>query len=180
MRPLVGAGMTDSSQSVFDRHGVCPQCGYDLFGQSGDPIRCPECGGEYDAEQARRFPTTPARPTHPWLFKLLIGVAVALGFVINRIVAIRSGQLEAWDSPDFWLFGMAPTAIACAVLSFVHPRRAWAWPPALMCGHWLGIEWAYVGTIQIAWAPLGLVVCAMYSVALFPVAYFAVWLRTGR
>ncbi|MCH8968639.1 MAG: hypothetical protein IIA66_05940 [Planctomycetes bacterium] len=31
----------------------CPRCGYDLRGQEGDPVRCPECGRESDLVDLR-------------------------------------------------------------------------------------------------------------------------------
>lgn len=63
-----------TSHAVAAPRGVCPNCGYDLFGMK--TLRCPECGAPFDLEIVCRARTMPAAP-RSWISRSLLSAGLA-------------------------------------------------------------------------------------------------------
>lgn len=107
---------------VLRLHVGCQHCGYDLFGLGGDPIRCPECGGQNSYAQLVQLVRRAPEP------EITCAIAALLGGPLLWVgPALIAGRNEAWDSAWGWLW-FGGTLAASAALGFIAPRRWWAWP----------------------------------------------------
>jgi len=59
---------------------------------------------------------------------LLTGVALEVG------VGALSGRREAWDSAEYWMFGLPIVAIACFAIGFFSHDTAWRWTIVVIPG----------------------------------------------
>lgn len=113
-----GSAQRTSSQ----RHPLCPECGYDLFGIMTPMTRsivCPECGEELD-------PRDLLRERRPGEWTIWIGLrAAALSLVIRCLIAlpfvIGSLYLTHWAGQ--YVRRMDPTFLVPGVIGFFMAKR---------------------------------------------------------
>ncbi|MGE0480298.1 MAG: hypothetical protein AB7Q17_07485 [Phycisphaerae bacterium] len=101
----------------------CLQCGYNLRGLAGDPIRCPECAfnnpmGDVEVP-ARLIQRQLARMEEaPLLCVLALPVGAVVGFVTATALLVRVGTPVSWQTTAL------PTALAAggsaALIAFVY------------------------------------------------------------
>jgi hypothetical protein len=63
-----------------------------------------------------------------------VSTAVAAGLGLWFIGAEISGRREAWDSGIYWAVFYPISIVACGVLGYLFPERAWRWAPAFFLG----------------------------------------------
>lgn len=136
------------SDAALDRDLYCLQCGYNLRGLSGDPVRCPECAymnpiGDVEIpapeirKQIRKMETSPAL----CVAAVLLGVPLNAGFALLLLDAVRTGSgnwpayvwvgCAAEMAPLVWIFSAWRFRASCL-------RRP-GWGAALIAYHWWGL-----------------------------------------
>lgn len=130
------------------QHLKCSRCGYDLFGSTGDPVRCPECGSEtsrialrHAAEQRGR------RDRSCFVIGAFTGVVV---WLVAAVTAFAGGEREAWDSPYFGL-GFLTLLVVSFALGHAVPRRSWRWGLTITLAHALAIAMTSVKNVGPLW-----------------------------
>lgn len=96
----------------------CPQCGYNLRGLSGNPVRCPECGEESD----RRVIAVPAELIRPVLLKMETAPATCVG--VSTIYVLVVGF-------PFALLGEPVAALVLALPFLLAWFAAYRWTRAV-------------------------------------------------
>ena len=61
-------------------------------------------------------------------------IAIVGGLLLMFAAAEVSGRREAWDSGIYWAVFYPISIVACGVLGYSFPERAWRWAPALFLG----------------------------------------------
>lgn len=120
---------TREQRDALTEHWGCLGCGYDLFGSTGEPVRCPECGRDNQrAALARAAQHASARARLCYLVAVSAGVGIWLLMLAS---AAANGEREAWDSPYLGL-GFLGTLLVSFALGHVQPRRCWRWGVAIV------------------------------------------------
>lgn len=66
--------------------------------------------------------------------ELLIFVIVAtLGVAVWKVVAVTTGEREAWDNLFYFAIGLPAMLVATAVAGYAAPRRSWLFGVAVVC-----------------------------------------------
>jgi hypothetical protein len=61
-------------------------------------------------------------------------IAIAGGLLLMFVAAEVSGRREAWDSGLYWAVFYPLSIVACSVLGYLFPERAWRWALAFFLG----------------------------------------------
>jgi hypothetical protein len=101
---------------IAPRHYVCPQCGYDLRGQTVD--RCPECGFHYDLPALRHLEW---QSFYARLIPYLQAAKILapLGVILAGVSLAGSGLFNRRHSADCWFVAVF---LAWLSIGFVEDR----------------------------------------------------------
>lgn len=160
-------------------HWRCPRCRYDLFGITGDPFRCPECGGTFSfLELAHANDRTAQPPRGAYATSAVVGLALWAALCLNP------GAPEIWNDPMYWLFAAPAYLAANAVLGYLWPARPWRWSIVLLATQVLLIfslapSWAWGGLLGLV-LPAWLCFSVALALLFVPCACLGAALRTFR
>jgi hypothetical protein len=105
-------------------------------------------------------------------------IAVLGGVTIEILVAAMTGNLEAWDSPAFWILGIPFGVVLCGMLGYRAPAGAFFYGPVLMASQFLTMVVASGGGGSLL--PIGMILSGLLSVPCIGSAFVGVAIRTRR
>lgn len=103
--------------------------------------------------------------------------AAACGAVIWILVALVSGEKEAWDSGLYFSVGIPAVCVVAAAFALLEPSRAWRWGVLPLAGQFV---WMLLSQGPGNLLPLGVVVFGVLSVPAIVAARIAASFATKR
>ncbi len=101
---------------------------------------------------------------------LPLAIAVIVGAALWLAASILTGKREPWDAQLYWVAAYPLSLVACWLLGYAFPHRAWLWALALFQGQFIGMA-VRNGELGGLW-PLGMV---LFAVIALPGIALAAW-----
>jgi hypothetical protein len=92
----------------------CIECGYDLEGQFGDPVRCPECGRRATRAELASYDARPRRQLQKLESRIIRGLVIVLS--LSLTVCLMLAALARVESDVPRNAAIVSTAVLLSIL----------------------------------------------------------------
>lgn len=104
-------------------------------------------------------------------------IAAVLGAAAWWVTSVLNGSREAWDGAGYWSLAYPLSILACALLGYHYPIRAWRWAGVMFLAQFV-VMCVRNGELGSLW-PLGLLMFAVLALPGVAAAMIAAGIRSA-